>query len=79
MPKFRIERIDRASLPEAFLHIGQHVYPGRDGYGCANDDTRDTGIEHVSVSLNESGEPFFTIPREDIEPLSPLPSEDSAR
>lgn len=33
-------------------------------YGCANDDTRHTGVEHVSVSLKpDGGYPFFTVPR----------------
>lgn len=76
MPKFRVERVDRASLTGALLHVGQHVYPGRDFYGCAAEDSFRFNKPYVAVSLNESGEPFFTIPREDIEPLSPLPSED---
>jgi hypothetical protein len=49
---------------------GQIVYYGRDGYGCANDDTRMTGVEHGAYSLNESGEPFFTLPKADVELLS---------
>ena len=37
-------------------------------YGLASDDTRMTGIEHVSVTLDpEGGYPFFTIPKVDIE------------
>lgn len=32
-------------------------------YGLANEDTRDTGIEHQSVTLSPKGEyPGFTIP-----------------
>ena len=32
-------------------------------YGLANDDTRTTGVEHISVTLKEDGGyPFFTIP-----------------
>ena len=32
-------------------------------YGCSNDDTRYTGIEHISVTLKEDGTyPFFTVP-----------------
>lgn len=39
-------------------------------YGLAKDDTRMTGVEHVSVTLNDNGEPpFFTVPRSDIEPV----------
>lgn len=37
-------------------------------YGCASDDTNDTGVYHISVSLKEDGDyPFFTIPEEDVE------------
>lgn len=33
-------------------------------YGLASDDTRYTGVEHKSVTLNEDGDyPSFTIPR----------------
>jgi hypothetical protein len=59
--RYRVKRGERA---------GQIVYPGRDGYGCANDDTRATGVEHGAYSLNETGEPFFTLPKGDVELLS---------
>lgn len=37
-------------------------------YGCASDDTRMTGIQHISLSLNPDGDyPFFTHPFKDIE------------
>lgn len=48
-------------------YAGQIVYPGRDSYGCASEDTRNTGVEHIACSVNESGQPFFTIPRTDLE------------
>jgi hypothetical protein len=39
-------------------------------YGCANDDTRMTGVEHTSMTLNEDGSyPFFTHPRHMLKPL----------
>lgn len=39
-------------------------------YGCANDDTRYAGIEHVSVTEDkDGGYPFFTIPRNHLEPV----------
>jgi len=39
-------------------------------YGCANDDTRFTGIEHISVTKDpEGGYPFFTIPVESLEAI----------
>ncbi len=37
-------------------------------YGLAGDDTRMTGIEHISVSLTEDGDyPFFTVPKVQLE------------
>jgi hypothetical protein len=65
--RFRVKRVDRAS---ALLKGGAVVYPGRDMYGCASDDSRIFGVEHIAVSLDQSGEPFFTIPREDVELLT---------
>jgi len=63
--KYRLIRGDRAS---------QNVKAGDIVYGCiyhdygsANADTRDTGIDHISVSLKEDGGyPYFTIPRADL-------------
>lgn len=68
MCKYRIIRADRASRP--VFEVGDIVYPGRDCYSCAHDDSRMTGIEHTAISPFESGEPFFTIPEADIERLS---------
>lgn len=62
---YKLVRTDRAS--RSGMAVGTPLYYGSDGYGCASDDSRVTGIEHVSVSVNESGVPFFTIPRADIE------------
>ena len=37
-------------------------------YGLASDDTRITGIEHISVTLNSDGDyPGFTVSIHDIE------------
>lgn len=37
-------------------------------YGCSSDDTRYTGIPHVSVTLKETGDyPFFTVPEHLLE------------
>ena len=66
----KLLRADRASKSSG-LAVGMPLYHGRDCYGCASDDSRITGVEHVSVSVNESGEPFFTIPRADVERLKP--------
>lgn len=39
-------------------------------YGCAHDDTRVTGIEHISVTLKADGDyPFFTVPVNAIEEI----------
>lgn len=38
-------------------------------YGLANDDSRMTGVEHVSVSKHsDGGYPFFTIPKAHLKP-----------
>lgn len=65
--RYKVLRSDRAS--RVIVDVGHIVYHGRDCYGIANDDTRHIGIEFVPVSINESGEPFFTIPRADVEKL----------
>jgi hypothetical protein len=64
---YRIRRADRASYgcPE----VGSIVYPGNDGFGSANEDSRSSGIEHIACSVNESGLPFFTLPRDDCEEI----------
>lgn len=39
-------------------------------YGLANQDTRKTGIEHKSVTLDENGDyPSFTIPVNQLEEI----------
>lgn len=39
-------------------------------YGCARDDTRYTGVLHISVTTNENGGyPFFTVPITSLESL----------
>lgn len=65
---YRVKRADRAS--RVIVDVGHTVYPGRDCYGCASDDSRLLGLDYMAVSINESGEPFFTIPREDVELLT---------
>lgn len=51
---------------------GTIVYDTRGyDYGCASDDTRETGYEHISVTLKEDGGyPFFTVPVTALEKLS---------
>lgn len=73
MKKFKLLRRDRAasSIPEDVDTVYDSI--GWD-YGCSNDDTRWTGIEHISVTLNEAGEyPFFTIPKCDLEEIHDKP------
>lgn len=49
--------------------VGDIVYSAKGyDYGVSSDDTRHTGIPHVSVSKEEDGDyPFFTIPSRDLE------------
>lgn len=68
--QYKLLRIDRASSTPTRLEVGMVVYPGLDAYGCSSDDTRETGIDHTACSADESGIPFFTIPRADIERLT---------
>jgi hypothetical protein len=62
---FIVKRADRAASP---VWIGARVYTCKGwDYGFANEDTRRLGVEHVSVTLDPTGDyPFFTIPREDL-------------
>lgn len=55
---------------EAFGHVaGTLVYKCRGfDYGCANDDSRLTGIEHFSMTLNADGSyPSFTVAWTELE------------
>lgn len=57
---------------DRFRHeVGTVVYLCRQhDYGAARDDSRSTGVEHVSVTEREDGGyPFFTIPRHQLEPI----------
>lgn len=65
--RYIVTRADRAA--NTSIKVGDPVFycRGHD-YGMASDDTALTGIQHVSVTLDENGDyPFFTIPREDIQ------------
>lgn len=52
--------------PKAIVHTV--VYGAtRHDYGLARDDSRFTGVEHISVTLNSDGDyPFFTHPRHEL-------------
>ena len=57
-------------LEDRFEHkAGTIVYKQKyHDYGLASDDTRITGVEHISVTLNSDGDyPGFTIPRYQLE------------
>lgn len=55
--------------PSAKAGMTVYACAGYD-YGLADHDTRVTGIEHKSVTLNSDGSyPFFTMPASDIEPI----------
>lgn len=51
-----------------FAFEGEIVYDSAShDYGLANDDSRVTGIEHISVTKDPAGRhPFFTIPKQDL-------------
>lgn len=59
---YTVIRTDRAAIKD--LVAGTKVYRcTRYDYGLASDDTRMTGILHISVTLNSDGDyPSFTIP-----------------
>lgn len=63
-------------LTDRFEHTaGTVVYRaiGHD-YGMASDDTRLTGEEHISVTLDpDGGYPFFTAPIDALQDLGPNP------
>jgi len=67
MSKYKFKRTDRASVE---IPTGQefcYTFSGCN-YGCANDDSRLTGVEHDAMTLDPSGNGhFFTIPKEDLE------------
>ena len=44
-------------------------------YGCARDNTIETGILHISVTLDKDGQyPFFTVPSQDLEVIDDTPT-----
>lgn len=51
-------------VPHAGFQTGTMVYSlAMSDYGCANSDSRLTGVEHTSVTLDkDGGYPSFTVP-----------------
>lgn len=68
--KFALGALRMKSSYHGYL-AGTIVYPFKySDYGCAHDDTRSTGVEHGSYTLNPAGDcPFFTLPRNSLEKL----------
>jgi hypothetical protein len=64
---YKVLRDDRAAF--GCPAPGAIVYHAKESYGCASEDTRREQIEYTACSVNPSGIPFFTIPREDLEPV----------
>lgn len=66
-------RITKAGTNSGGHPVGTIVYRLRGyDYGLASDDTRMTGIEHVSVTLSPEGDyPSFTIQRSSLERITP--------
>lgn len=64
----------RLKVPYNNLPIGTLVYERNSwDYGLASDDTRFTGVEHISVTLKSNGDyPGFTIPKQDLEELKSI-------
>lgn len=61
--KYIVCRADRSTEEVA---VGETLYSVGCDYGVANEDSRYTGIEHISLSKNENGMPGFTIPVADV-------------
>lgn len=61
----------RLTKDDGGLRRGAIVYKLRKSdYGCANDDTRRTGVEHVSVTLSNEGDwPGTSVPTHVLEPV----------
>jgi hypothetical protein len=62
-------KILRNSQIEERAVAGTIVYKLRkNDFGAAKDDSKHTGIKHISVTYDPEGKyPFFTIPEQDLE------------
>lgn len=70
MKKYRVKS-DRIERGETWAKAGDIVYDIRGyDYGLASDDTRYSGIQHISVTFKEDGDyPSFTIPVRQLEEI----------
>ncbi len=67
-PKAFTMLADSRLEPKAVKGSMVYAITGHD-YGLASDDTRLTGVKHMSVTLNADGSyPFFTVPESSLEP-----------
>lgn len=69
MSRYRMLK-DAINEPKAIA--GTIVYAcAKHDYGLSSDDTRMTGVRHISVTLNEDGDyPFFTVPEDSVEEVA---------
>lgn len=69
MTRYRMKK-DAATEPKATA--GTIVYAcAHHDYGLARDDTRMTGVPHISVTMNSDGDyPFFTVPEDSVEEVA---------
>lgn len=59
-------------VDEETVKVGMTVYEcAKYDYGLARDDTNFTGIHHISVTLDPTGDyPYFTVPVDSLEPVA---------
>lgn len=82
VPQGNVALRDRVLSSDRALHgcppAGSLVYPSTGNFGCADSDSRTDECELVACSINESGLPYFTIPRDDLESVSVAENDDTA-
>jgi len=65
-------RMKKDATTEPKATAGTIVYAcAHHDYGLSRDDTRITGVPHISVTLNPDGYyPFFTVPEDSVEEVA---------
>ena len=68
---FKLKRVPRHADEET-VKVGMTVYEcAKYDYGLARDDTNFTGIYHISVTLDPTGDyHYFTVPFDSLEPTA---------
>jgi NTP pyrophosphatase (non-canonical NTP hydrolase) len=66
---YTFKRKDRSDLTVAEMADNSICYDFiGNNYGCAEDESKRTGVEYIAVTFKADGSnPFFTIPKEDLE------------